>query len=146
MRMWARIFVCCAFGMFSEMFFFTFVEIMEGNSNVKLETKTYLWMFPIWGFGLYFADQLFHNDSFPRWYHRYIPYVFYYILLEYSSGALLFFFIGECPWDYSSSGSDWHCHGFARLDYSLVAPLIMYCLVEPSMKYMNKFTIKEKMD
>jgi len=142
---WFVLYVCCSLGVFTELCFFTLVETLEGRSYLTLETKTYLWVIPIWGCGLYLADKLVHHKEFPRWYHRYLPYALYYFVFEYLTGALLYFLIGKCPWDYSSSGYDaFHCHGFARIDYSLAAPAVMFFLVEPTMNFLKKFTLIEE--
>ena len=139
---WVHLLVCSGVGVFSELFFFTLAEMAEGNAAVRLETKTYLWMFPIWGFGTYSALAI--RRSLPQWYVRLIPYIIYYFIFEYLTGALLYYTIGECPWDYSSSGSDFHCHGFARWDYAAIAPAIMYFGIEPAIDFVDGLTYKKK--
>jgi len=82
----------------------------------RLEGKSYLWMFPIYGLAAPLFEPL-HDLLRPRpWLLRGSLYVLGFWTVEYGMGWLLRRLTGVCPWDYSRAR--WHVHGLIRLDYA----------------------------
>lgn len=87
-------------------------SLLRGDPT--LTSKTYIWMFFIYGLAIVLEP--IHNRI------RSLPVivrgVIYMVLIfatEYLTGFLLYKLIGQCPWDYS--GSRFSVNGFIRLDY-----------------------------
>ncbi len=113
-----------------------FASLLKGDW--RLPGVTYLWMFFIYGLGV-FLERL-HDLIRPRpWLVRGAVWLAVIWAIEYSTGWLLRYFLGACPWDYSDSiysinglirldmGVEWFCAGllFERihdwLDWVLVS-------------------------
>ena len=87
-------------------------SLLRGDPT--LTSKTYIWMFFIYGLAIVLEP--IHNRI------RSLPVIvrggIYMVLIfatEYLTGFLLYKLIGQCPWDYS--GSRFSVNGFIRLDY-----------------------------
>lgn len=85
------------------------------RGDLTLASRTYLWMFPIYGLAIFLEPV--HNSI------RHWPflvrggiYTGLIFLAEYSTGYLLQHFTGSCPWDYS--GTPFSVNGLIRLDYA----------------------------
>lgn len=86
----------------------------QGDINWKLQGKSYIWMFPIYGLaGLLFPPILKYIGHL-HFAIRAIIFAIGILLVEFISGALLDFFTGQCPWEYTTG---WHVMGYIRLDY-----------------------------
>jgi uncharacterized membrane protein len=86
-------------------------------ADFKLKGYSYLWMPPIWAAGIYSCEQayIFMRRRHIHWTVRIFPYVAICFATEYTSGAVLRFFIGDVPWHYHSA---WAIDGLIRLDYA----------------------------
>lgn len=87
-------------------------SLLKGDP--ALTSKTYIWMFFIYGLAILLEP--IHNSI------RSLPAVvrggIYMVLIfaaEYVTGFLLYKLIGQCPWDYT--GCRFSVNGFIRLDY-----------------------------
>lgn len=116
-----KIFLFCAFacvGITAEIFFTALSDLIsmmeKGEVNWKLQGKSYIWMFPIYGLaGIFFPIAL----KFIGKYHILIRAAIWasgILVVEFIMGALLEFFTGQCPWEYTTG---WHVMGYIRLDY-----------------------------
>jgi uncharacterized membrane protein len=83
----------------------------------KLESKTYLWMFPIYALAAPLFEPL--HDAVRRWPRpaRAAVYAAGIMTVEYATGWALDRATGECPWDYSDE-TKFHLNGYVRLDYA----------------------------
>lgn len=91
--------------------------------------RTYLWMHPIYGLaglGLEGLSHLLTPVPIPLRVAIYLTAVY---VAEYSSGQVLRWVIGRCPWDYGMRR--WSVHGLIRLDYA-PAWLLLCILIEPA--------------
>lgn len=102
-------------GLVLEIFWTGLWALMLGNW--EMPGFTYLWMFPIYGLGVFM--EVIHNRI------RFWPLLIRGILwtgviftIEYIAGWLLYTILGACPWDYS--GSLYNINGFIRLDFTPV--------------------------
>lgn len=86
------------------------------HHSLRLEGKTYLWMFPIYGLCVLLFEPA--HDLVRAWWvpGRLAIYVPAILLVEYVCGWLLRVALGRCPWDYGPTR--WSLHGLIRLDYS----------------------------
>ena len=86
--------------------------------DFRLSGKSYLWMIPIWGFGLLCIEALSGWEPWIKihWAKRAIIYCVGFFVIEASSGALIRLITGEVPWDYS--GATLGIDGLIRLDYA----------------------------
>lgn len=83
------------------------------NGDLKLQSKTSLWMFPIYGLASFIhpiSKKMKNQNVFIRG----GVYAFFILLIEFITGSLLKSF-KACPWDYSNSR--FHIDGIIRLDY-----------------------------
>ena len=85
------------------------------RGDFTLTSRTYLWMFPIYGLAIFLEPV--HN-SIQHWplLVRGSIYTVLIFLTEYITGYLLQHFTGACPWDYS--GTPFSINGLIRLDYT----------------------------
>ncbi len=81
----------------------------------RLIGHTYLWMFLIYGCAIFLEP--IHNliINWPLW-MRGVIWVILIYFMEYISGSLIKYYIGECPWDYG--GKKYAVRGLIRLDYA----------------------------
>lgn len=105
-------------GITGEMLFTAFSGLVDGISTSHIDWslagKSYIWMFPIYGFaGLLFHIFWARVSSF-KWYLRLFLYVGVIYVLEFTSGAAIDAVTGSCPWEYTTG---WHVMGYIRLDY-----------------------------
>jgi len=82
-----------------------------------LDSRTYLWMFPIYGLAV-FLEYVHEEIRAYKWWARGFIYMTIILSVEYLTGYLLDYFIGACPWDYS--GNPFSVQGYIRLDYAPV--------------------------
>lgn len=106
------------------------------RGDVKLQGRTYLWMFPIYGLAIVLEPL--HN-AIRHWpvLARGSIYMVCILLTEYTSGWLLRSTVGLCPWDYS--GTPFSIHGLIRLDYA-PAWFVAGLLFEKLHDYLIKIT------
>jgi uncharacterized membrane protein len=80
-----------------------------------LDSKTYLWMFPIYGLAVFL--EYVHEEIRPyKWWARGLIYMTLILSIEYLTGYLLDNLVGACPWDYSEAALS--VKGYIRLDYA----------------------------
>ena len=84
--------------------------------NWQLFGFTYLWMYPIYCSAI-FMEPLHDRINSLSWYIRGLIWAAVIYSVEYFSGAMLCFFLGGCPWDYSEV-TPYHLNGFIRLDFA----------------------------
>jgi len=84
--------------------------------NWQLISFTYLWMFPIYCTAV-FMEPLHDRISNFRWYFRGLIWAALIFLIEYTSGGVLCYVLGRCPWDYSGV-TPYSINGFIRLDFA----------------------------
>ena len=82
----------------------------------RLRGFTYLWMFPIYGLGL-FLESIHNRIRGLPWLVRGGIWLGLIWSLEFCTGWLLKLLTGSCPWDYT--GSAYSIYGFIRLDMAL---------------------------
>jgi uncharacterized membrane protein len=83
----------------------------------RLEGRTFLWMFPIYGLLEPLYEPL-HDALRPRpWPLRALAYALGFLTVEYATGWLLRRLLGACPWDYAGR-SRYQVRGLVRLDYA----------------------------
>ena len=105
-------------GMTTEIFFAAlsdfFPKLQTGIISWKMQGKSYIWMFLIYGAGGIIFPLAIGSlmKIFFLW--RVIIYAAGILLFEFIAGALLDFFIGQCPWEYKTG---LHVMGYIRLDY-----------------------------
>lgn len=87
------------------------------TADPRLTSKTYLWMFPIYGLAVFFAPV---HEFIRPWPFviRGLLWMITFFTVEYLTGWLLHFFVGAIPWDYSQAR--FQIHGLIRLDYAPV--------------------------
>ena len=83
----------------------------------RLEGRTYVWMFPIYGLIAPLYEPL-HNGlrNNTPWELRAVIYGIAIMAVEYVTGWILRRVTGACPWDYAGRAR-FHVHGLIRLDY-----------------------------
>ncbi len=105
-------------GITTEIFFTAITDLIEmfqsGNVNWKLQGKSYIWMFPIYGLaGIFFPILIKYFLKF-HLILRMMIYATGILIVEFITGWLLDMLTGQCPWEYTSG---WHVLGYIRLDY-----------------------------
>lgn len=88
------------------------------RGDPRLQAKTYLWMFPIYGLAVFLESMHDHVRSYP-WYLRGIIWVLVIWTIEYVSGGIIRAITGYSPWNYAGKTS-WHVFGLIRLDMAPV--------------------------
>lgn len=83
--------------------------------NVKLEGRTYMWMFFIYGLAIFLEPVHDRIRNLPVIIRGGV-YTILIFLIEYSTGLFLRLVLGICPWDYSNS--IYSISGLIRLDYA----------------------------
>lgn len=109
--------------------------------NYALTGHTYIWMFFIYGLGVFLEP--IHDKI--REYNiliRGFIWVFLIYIIEYSTGYLLQILIGYCPWDYSTQ-TRYHLNGFIRFDY-FPAWFVVGLLFERFHDYLDKLEYQIK--
>ena len=84
--------------------------------NWQLPGFTYLWMFPIYGLAA-FMEPLHDRIADLPWYIRGLLWMTLIFAIEYATGSLLCFILGNCPWDYRVS-TPYHINGLIRVDFA----------------------------
>jgi hypothetical protein len=128
-------------GITTEIFFTAIVDLIDmfqnGSINYKLQGKSYIWMFPIYGLaGIFFPLFMPYFEKF----HAIIRAAIYatgILIIEFITGALLDFFIGSCPWEYQYG---WHIMGYIRIDYFPLWAGFGY-MIETIVKFLSKFKV-----
>ncbi len=98
--------------------FFTALADARHKIDAKLQGRSYIWMFPIFGLTypvLLLGQRHLGTVSLPL---RALTYVLLLYLLEYSSGWLIRKLTGICPWEDMYHGSRWSVHDLIRIDYA----------------------------
>jgi hypothetical protein len=81
----------------------------------RLEGRTYLWMFPLYGFAGLALEPWHDAMRGAPWLVRGLAWVATIFAIEYACGWAIHRAVGRCPWDYSYAR--WHVRGLIRLDY-----------------------------
>jgi uncharacterized membrane protein len=115
-------------------------DLATGAGDLRLKGYSYLWMHPIWGFGLLLCETAMvwmQRVRLSRVTRAFIAMAGCFAV-EYLTGALLVAAIGRCPWDYTSS--PWNVHGLIRLDYF---PFWLLCgwISEPLASFVRRIRI-----
>lgn len=124
-------------GLIMEVFWTGLGSLLQ--SNYALTGHTYLWMFFIYGLGVFFEP--IHDKI--RTYHlvlRGLLWTVLIFLIEFLSGLLLQWIIGYCPWDYRKA-TKLTLYGYIRLDYFPVW-FIVGLLFEKYHDFLDKITLK----
>lgn len=100
-------------GIFGEVVFTAIAGIFR-KKDFTLEGTSYLWMFPIYGIAGLLIKLLYFVFAQKFWLFRGIVYAAYILFGELVTGLFLKFYIGKCPWNYTSRFS-WL--NVIRLDY-----------------------------
>ena len=131
------------FGITAEVFFTAFSDLINktplcGKPLSALAGTSYVWMAFIYAL-IPVIGILLHDKAkpIPTWL-RLPLYVLIIYVVEFTSGALLQFFTGSCPWHYTSG---LNILGLVRLDY-FPAWLLFVWLVEQIYIFMNTRVIK----
>ncbi|MCK4258934.1 MAG: hypothetical protein KAX49_08150 [Halanaerobiales bacterium] len=100
-------------GWCTEIFWTGLGSFLKGD--LKLQAKTYIWMFAIYGLAIFLEPV---HEAIRNWpiILRGGVYTVLIFLTEYITGWLLQRTIGVCPWDYSHI--PFSLNGFIRLDYA----------------------------
>jgi len=108
-----RFFIYGLIGWGMEIFWTGFASAFSGDR--RFTGRTYLWMFPIYGFAV-FLEPI--HDLILGWPFilRGGVWVIIIYAMEYSSGWLIKSTIGECPWNYGNE--KYAVKGLIRLDYA----------------------------
>ena len=139
-----RLFLFCAFGCIgitTEIFFTAIVDLIDmiqaANINLKLQGKSYIWMFPIYGLaGILFPVIMPYFEKFPAIIRAAI-YATGILIVEFIAGSLLDVFTGSCPWEYQTG---WHIMGYVRLDYFPLWAGFGY-MVETIVNFLSRFEV-----
>ncbi len=91
---------------------------MTRAERLRLQGRTYLWMFPIYGSAAFLFNPAHDALRGVFWVWRGILYMIGIFIIEAITGLLLKAITGRCPWDYSYAR--WHVGGVIRLDYAPV--------------------------
>ena len=107
-----------AIGLCVEVIFTAVYEVVWGAPDVRLQGHTYLWMHPIWAFGLLVVERygLAMKARGRRWPVRALVYMTGAFAVEFSTGYVLTLVLGRAPWDYT--GEPASVAGLIRLDYA----------------------------
>lgn len=121
--MLARFILFGVFGCFGEILWTSVSDpilsiIQRTQIDKRLRGVTYLWMFPIYGFGGLFFEQLYGHVADLSWPLRGLVYTAMFFVGEYLWGLAIKLLTGQIPWDYSYTR--FHVHGLIRLDYAPV--------------------------
>jgi len=102
-------------GLFIETVWTGLGSLVRGDKNLKC--STYLWMFPIYGMGVLLEPVHEFIRGF-LWIYRGFIWAAVIFSIEYATGYILKFTIGECPWNYDSDGEViTSIKGIIRIDY-----------------------------
>lgn len=128
------------FGMACEVFFVAFTNLFNNtpfcNEPIwSLTGKTYVWMFPIYILIPILLGYILKHIKKRPLVVRLLIYTFLIYIIEFSSGFLLDYITGRCPWEYTSG---WHIMGYIRLDY-LPSWLLFSFVVESLYRFINDF-------
>lgn len=85
------------------------------SGNYELTGYTYLWMFFIYGLGV-FLEPVHDRIRGGNFLIRGLIWAFLIFSIEFVTGFLLDMLIGTCPWDYSND-TGYNLYGYIRFDY-----------------------------
>ena len=136
-----RVVIYALTGWCVELFFTGIFSVFSGDP--KLTAWTYLWMLPIWGFGVFGMEKI-SNVMDAKEVNiriRIVVFMLACFSLEYVSGIGIQLLTGIIPWDYS--GSVWSVGGAIRLDY---APFwaVSGIFLEPFIDFINDIDVPTK--
>ncbi len=100
-------------GLLLETFWTGFGSLFSGD--ISLTSRTYLWMFFIYGLGVFFEpihDRIRRENFFIRG----LIWVSLIYLIEFSTGFFLDKVVGACPWNYLTK-TKFTLFGYIRFDY-----------------------------
>lgn len=135
---WGRVIVYAFTGWCIELLFTGLSSLLL--SDPKLTGFSYLWMLPVWGFGVYILEYL--TDFFDRVDLNIRLRIIVFMLLcfgyEYICGYAIKLIAGVVPWDYTQT--TWNVHAMIRLDY---APLwaLTGIFLEPYIRLVKSIAI-----
>lgn len=113
---WGRVLAYALTGWGIELLFTSLGSMLLGDA--KLTGFSYLWMLPVWGFGVYALEYV--VDFFDRidlnLRLRIIVFMVLCFGFEYVCGHGIKLIAGVVPWDYAQS--TWNVHALIRLDYA----------------------------
>lgn len=131
LKWWHKVALYTVFGWAVEVFFTGIFSAIGGD--IAATGQTYLWMFPVWGFGglVFEKVALFLKNGKARLWLRVFVYTSGLMMVEYASGLAITVFTGTVPWDYSLD-TQYHLDGLVRYDYLpfwMVCGIVMECFV-----------------
>jgi uncharacterized membrane protein len=112
----------CIYGLLGWCFEVVFTAVVEKSTRKqrdwRLEGRTYLWMFPIYGLLAPIGEPI-HDLIRPYfWVLRGLVYLAGIWTVEFATGWLLLKLTGKCPWDYSHLRGNFR--GIVALEYAPV--------------------------
>ena len=108
-------FILGCVGMALEVFYTGIMDYLKGETHNALPGRSYVWMFPAYGF----LSLFFPYVQEYVWYARGIIYVIGVFVFEYIYGFFLRMLLGAAPWEHKYHGKKWSVHGLVRLDYAI---------------------------
>lgn len=139
---WGRVIVYAATGWCIELFFTGVANMLVADP--KLTGYSYLWMLPIWGFGVYALEHVSWalNKINLGIRFRIVVFMIAAFSLEYISGFTIKTVAGIVPWDYTQAA--WNVDALIRLDYAPFWALTGIFL-EPFVDFVKKIEIKNNL-
>jgi Putative ABC-transporter type IV len=114
---WERSLAYSAVGVATEVVF-TGARDSVLRRDWRLQGRSYLWMFAIYGLSAYLFEPVHDSVRSRPWWERAALYSFGILGVEYLSGTAIRRLVGVVPWDYSGHGRFVVRGGATRLDYA----------------------------
>lgn len=104
-------------GLAFEVVFTALMEYPEKRDR-RLMGYTYVWMIPIYALVYPGCALLYPLLGHRHFLMRGVVYMAIIYAVEYTSGWILRWTVGECPWEREYRGNKWAIHGLIRLDFA----------------------------
>jgi uncharacterized membrane protein len=139
---WQRSIIYSATGWCIEVLFSSLANLMQ-TGDIRLQGNSYIWMLPVWGFGVLGFEQVIKVLDKHKISLRVRLFIFMALCfaLEYGFGYLLKVVIGQVPWDYSNS--TWNIDSYIRLDYGPFWAM-MGMFLEPYVDFVKRLRVENK--